>query len=608
MTANDLDDLDPRQECDECHELLENDQLVFCDQANLGGRLAVCVPCYWLIKDAPVVAEPVEQDAPAPQGDRDLDAERVADRPTAAMLLETYDTPRVIDGRTLSRYQANILEWVERGHGDGIVGAVAGSGKTTTLTMAARILSGDALFLAFNKRIAAELGTRLAGTKMVAKTIHSIGLETLIKAYGKMAVDGKKYDALAEREVKNVVPLALQGDRNLENAAKRTLARLVDMVRLTLTQLDDAAAVTDLCEAYGIDVPAHDSPLLEDAEVRAAFIAAAGRMLQTGMAQATNARARVVDFTDMIYLPVALGLTPTQLPFVMVDECQDLNRAQLELVLACRAPGGRMLFVGDPRQAIYGFAGADCDSFWTIQRRTGATLLSLSVCYRCPTSVVALAREIVPEIEPAPGAPAGTVAYVRESELARRLVAGDMVVCRLTAPLVSLCMKLIGARVPAKVVGREIGASITAIVKKVVELPGYSWATFGEDLGRYEAMTELRLSARKDAEAQVEALKDKCEAVRACHANFTEAQDADHLRALIEGLFSGDNDKAPVVLSTVHRAKGLENAAVYILRPDKLPLQWPSQSTQEAEQEQNLRYVAITRAMSALYFVEQDEA
>jgi superfamily I DNA/RNA helicase len=306
----------------------------------------------------------------------------------------------------------------------------------------------------------------------------------------------------------------------------------------------------------------------------------------------------------MLWLPYVLELTPDQAAWVFVDECQDLNRAQLELVLKTRASGGRMLFVGDPSQAIYGFAGADCDSFWSIQRRTGATLMALSVCYRCPTSVVELARQIVPEIEAAPGAPVGTVGYVKETELTGKLAAGDMVLCRLTAPLVSLCLDLIGRQVPARVRGRDIGAQITAVVRKVAEMPGYTWESFGESLGRYQDMMAAKLANRADAEGQLEALEDKCNAVRTCYESF-HASSADHLVSLIEGLFSDRDERGMVILCTVHRAKGLENDTVYILRPDKLPLSWPNQTEDEAAQESNLKYVAITRAMRALYFVEQ---
>lgn len=120
------------------------------------------------------------------------------------------------------------------------------------------------------------------------------------------------------------------------------------------------------------------------------------------------------------------------------------------------------------------------------------------------------------------------------------------------------------------------------------------------------ALGDLReLARRLDAESALQAMEDKVAAVRACHESF-EADSADHLCALIDGLFAGDNERGAIILSTVHRAKGLEERRVFILRPSKLPLVWPKQTPEEYTQEENLRYVALTRAKEALYFVEED--
>ena len=77
------------------------------------------------------------------------------------------------------------------------------------------------------------------------------------------------------------------------------------------------------------------------------------------------------------------------------------------------------------------------------------------------------------------------------------------------------------------------------------------------------------------------------------------------LVARIESLFSDNTDtvKAKVLLSSVHRAKGLEAETVYISRPEMMPhpmatLEW------EIEQEFNIKYVAITRSMNTLVFME----
>jgi superfamily I DNA/RNA helicase len=55
-----------------------------------------------------------------------------------------------------------------------------------------------------------------------------------------------------------------------------------------------------------------------------------------------------------------------------------------------------------------------------------------------------------------------------------------------------------------------------------------------------------------------------------------------------------------IVLSTVHKIKGLEADRVFIIRPDILPMQ--AIKSWERQQEKNLEYVAITRAKNILIY------
>ena len=76
----------------------------------------------------------------------------------------------------------------------------------------------------------------------------------------------------------------------------------------------------------------------------------------------------VIDFDDMIWLPVALNLPiPMTFDFLIVDEYQDSNITQQELALRF-CPSGRMVIVGDRYQSIYQFRGADT---MAIPRRGG---------------------------------------------------------------------------------------------------------------------------------------------------------------------------------------------------------------------------------------------
>ena len=57
------------------------------------------------------------------------------------------------------------------------------------------------------------------------------------------------------------------------------------------------------------------------------------------------------------------------------------------------------------------------------------------------------------------------------------------------------------------------------------------------------------------------------------------------------------------MLSTVHKAKGLEADRIFLLNPDEMPLKWHNQQEWELQQERNIKYVALTRAQSELYFM-----
>jgi len=62
-----------------------------------------------------------------------------------------------------------------------------------------------------------------------------------------------------------------------------------------------------------------------------------------------------------------------------------------------------------------------------------------------------------------------------------------------------------------------------------------------------------------------------------------------------------------IKLSTIHRAKGLEAKRVFILNFNDLPHFKPNQKPWERIQEQNLKYVAITRALNELYLVKSEK-
>lgn len=500
-----------------------------------------------------------------------------------------------------STYQAGIFEFVAVGDGHGVVEAVAGSGKTTTIVSAARLLTDPGLFLAFNKVIAEMLGARLRGTPMAASTIHSHGFSAVRNAFAyRVKVDAKKYRGFVDNLRAEILDRGtLRGDDCTTDELRAidddgfpgsAISKLIDLARLSLVAPgeDFAADVLALADHHRIDFDPSLGDLVTDI-VRLA--------LEWG-ADFT----RVIDYTDMVWLPTVLGLQVATYAWVFVDECQDISAAHLELIMRSIKPGGRALFVGDPRQAIYGFAGADAASFGNIIERTKATILPLSVCYRCPTSVIELAQEITPQIQARPGAPAGIVRDSTAEDFIDGAREGDMVLCRINAPLLSLAFKLIASGVPAAVRGRDIGKGLGKVVTECSKRSAFS--DFGNALDQWEER-EIE-SARKrftdeDALAmRIEAINDQAECVRIIHAH-SGATSATELRAAIDELFA--DDRPAVVLSSVHRAKGLEAERVFIARPERLGVARAGAKPWMIEQETNLEYVAYTRALSELVFL-----
>lgn len=291
---------------------------------------------------------------------------------------------------------------------------------------------------------------------------------------------------------------------------------------------------------------------------------------------------------------------------ILVHNCQDLNSAQLELVIKCCNGRGRKVFVGDRFQAIMAFCGANSDSMDRIIERTNAKTLPLSICYRCPTSHIELAKEFSPNIEPAPGAIEGEVKYISEFELANAVNVGDLVLCRMTAPLIRICLELIAKQIPAQVKGEDVGKQLIDVINDVAKMPGFDYRQFDTFLETYSKDKAMKLAVGEDSHLILTAFLDKIDGVRYCYEWF-KSRTVDWLCQDIDRLFSDRNSEECVILSTIHRAKGLENDTVFILYPEKLPLTWKKQKPHELEQEYNIAFVAHTRAKKTLVMVRQSE-
>ncbi|MGG6281857.1 UvrD-helicase domain-containing protein [Leptolyngbya sp. AN03gr2] len=498
------------------------------------------------------------------------------------------------NGHEMSKYQQDIAHWVISGQGDACIKAMAGSSKTTVLEITSRLIKGNALFCAFSKDIQTKLQRRLPKS-VDCKTIHSLGFGALAKSIdGKLKVDGEKYRVLVKQEAINLVSQKY-GRIDLDNRFEAARSALSDLLKFSQTGLVDCSdheAFESMIEHYGIDTD--EFGLTELAE-RVDWIK------KLGMEAARQDG--LVDYIDMIWLPVVWHLPIMQYQWVLVDEAQDLSKCQLEIVMRARAQGGRMLLVADPRQAIFGFAGADAYSYQRSVERLKTKELPLSICYRCPVSHLELAKKIVPEIEAALGAKPGTVERIKRSAVAESVKQGDLIISRTTAPLVKLCIELIGKKIAARVVGRDIGKSLGKIVRETATLEGFTFDRFLYFLEQYKIARLKQLSKKKNSESQQQSLIDRIQGVEVCYSSYSP-RTADELCKEIDSLFT--ETKSAVTLMTIHRVKGQEAARVFILNSQQIKLTYPNQKPWEKIQEENLEYVAYTRSTDTLFLIEPD--
>jgi len=237
---------------------------------------------------------------------------------------------------------------------------------------------------------------------------------------------------------------------------------------------------------------------------------------------------------------------------------------------------------------IYGFRGADENAVPNLIGRLKAHVMPLSVTYRCARAIVAEAQRIVPDIEPAPNAEQGEVHNCGEETMKNLAAPGDFILSRSNAPLVGLCLGFLREGRRASVQGRDIGASLISLVKK-------SQAKTVEDLTGYVQVWGARECDRlRKKEMDTQSVEDRVETFQAL---CEDAQSVAEVLARIEALFSDQDDSARIVLSTTHKAKGLERDRVFVLRD--------TYARKQTTEEMNMLYVAVTRAKKALWYVRK---
>jgi len=503
-----------------------------------------------------------------------------------------------------SPYQSVILNNYDRHNM--LIQAVAGSGKSKTLELLCQQIgksAGRTCLLAFNKTIATVLKNR----GLPASTFNSLGYGVVMNAFKNPVLDGDKV-ANTVKGMMTPKDMKAIGSATINLVSKAYTIGLVPdhrMVRsLSLNPVtkEYAGVWQELIDTYDIDTTSANGEIDNTIEIIEASRDVLARCLAT-----TN----IVSFDDQISFPVLYGLPMRQYDHLMVDEAQDTNLVQMAFLKKALARNGRFTAVGDRFQSLYMFRGAASDAMDRIKREFECVEYPLSICYRCPKKVVEVAKALVPQIEAAEWKGEGIVEHL-EKHGPSTYKTGDIIVSRKNADLVSMAYKLMAARVPCGILGRDMISGLITLMRKIES----NYVMQGRTENQIEFLItsleswrdrEVQKAKVKDDEGKIQAITDKFDTMMV----IIDSSDAITISSVINeclSMFSADKDleamkRTKVVLMTIHKSKGDEAPRIFWLERDNCPSGWARTKEQE-HTELCIQYVAITRAQEALYYID----
>ncbi len=475
-----------------------------------------------------------------------------------------------------SPYQEAIFDFCENGEGNAVVLSSAGSGKTTTIVECMKRMMftcPDSVFLAFNKSIADEL----KGRNVDAQTFHKLCYWPVLNYVGTKKVDKDKTYSLCKQHLS-------QKDNNIYVSF---IKQLISLAKQHVYDVGGLIAHAErLVYQYGVELKAESASLERGIELAVEIFN-------------KSQRSKMVDFDDLLYYAVTCDVRLPTFDFIFVDEAQDTNALQHQLIEKIMHDDSRMIAVGDPRQAIYGFRGADSAALTNLGKMFNCKEFPLTVCYRCPKKVVEFANQYAPGTEHFEHAIDGEVIHkTKPIEDTSIFKVGDMVLSRTNAPLVSLAYDMLSKGQRPRIMGKEIGDGLVALVNG---RRATSLVDLNEKMSKWRQKEIEKLLKRADKEEpDISMIDDKFDCVRALSNALPEHANVGDLVDTINRLFAPGGKF--VMLSTIHKAKGLEADNVYWIDHDR-ETPWAKQEWQR-EQERNLCYVAATRAIKKLTLIK----
>jgi superfamily I DNA/RNA helicase len=293
----------------------------------------------------------------------------------------------------LSKLNPPQYEAASHGGGPLLVLAGAGSGKTRVITYRIAHLLAQGIpphaicAVTFTNKAAEEMRERIAALvrnneiarQLSIGTFHALGLQ-ILKMERKALGLPRGFAIYDQSDQLGAIREALRtlhdGDRRYDAKAVATRISLAKNAFVSADEYEGNAA-----DDYD-EITRHVYPKYQEAlRACAAF-----------------------DFDDLIVEPVRLWRRDEaagrrwaeRFHYVMVDEFQDTNRAQLEMVKHLVELHGNLVVVGDDDQSIYSWRGADPTNILRFAELfAGAKIVKLEQNYRSTKTILAAANQVI---------------------------------------------------------------------------------------------------------------------------------------------------------------------------------------------------------------------
>jgi len=478
-----------------------------------------------------------------------------------------------------SQYQLDIFNEINQNNTSVLIEATAGAGKSTTIIESVNSIpeldKKAVIFLSFNKAIAENLKSKLPES-VKASTIHSLGLSIIKKNNPKAKMDAEKVHNCIEKLCKKWKFIK----KDEKWAAYNRIRKLVDLARLNHREYFNWIDFEEVNELCSIEC--------DEFEVGYAF------QVYNKIIKNT----KTYDFVDMVFMPVYNDYTFYQYDIVYCDEIQDLSDLERTFFLKLKRSDGRFIAVGDPNQSIYGFKGASINGFFELAKEPNVKIMPLSISYRCPKAVTEHANELVPTMQFRPGAPDGSV--IKQGSY-KNVKPGDVVLCRINAPMVRFAFDLIKDGIPVTIKGKDIGLNLIKLIEAQKVSNTYD---LGEKLhSKLDKLIE-KIKAKYPTKHYMESeevitLTDKVDVICELANKF---HSVNGIIDFLKDLYSEDVDNQKVTCSTIHRFKGGECKNIFILEPQLIPFPY-YKAEEQKKQERNIDFVARTRAIEKLEYI-----